>query len=61
MAKTPPSIAGDAGSIPGQGAKISHALWPKKPKHRLKQHCNKFNKEERMVPSKSILKKGITS
>ena len=34
MDKTPPSIAGDAGSIPGRGAKISLALWPKKPKHK---------------------------
>ena len=27
--KTLPSSAGDSGSIPGQGAKIPHALWPK--------------------------------
>ena len=26
--------AGSWGSIPGQGAKIPHALWPKKPKHK---------------------------
>ena len=29
VVKTLPSIAGIAGSIPGQGAKISHAFWPK--------------------------------
>ena len=27
--KTSPSTAGDAGSIPGQGARIPHGLWPK--------------------------------
>ena len=31
--KTPPSNAGGASSIPGWGAKIPHALWPKKLKH----------------------------
>ena len=30
MVKILPSNAGGVGSIPGQGAKISHALWPKK-------------------------------
>ena len=34
MVKTSPSNAGGAGSIPGQGAKIPHALGPKKPKHK---------------------------
>ena len=29
VVKTLPSNAGDIGSIPSQGAKISHALWPK--------------------------------
>ena len=37
-----PSKSGGAGSIPGQGAKTPHALWPKIPKQ--KQYCNKFNK-----------------
>ena len=27
-----PSSAGGAGSVPGQGAKIPHASWPKKTK-----------------------------
>ena len=31
VVKTLPSNAGAMGSIPGQGAKIPHALWPKKP------------------------------
>ena len=29
VVKTSPSNAGGAGSIPGQGAKIPHASWPK--------------------------------
>ena len=29
MVKTSPSNAGGAGSIPGQGAEIPHASWPK--------------------------------
>ena len=29
MVKTSPSNAGDTGLIPGRGAKIPHALWPK--------------------------------
>ena len=37
VVKTPPSEAGGCwftGSIPGQGAKIPHASWPKKTKHK---------------------------
>ena len=30
VVKTSPSNEGGAGSIPGQGAKIPHASWPKK-------------------------------
>ena len=33
VVKTLPSNAGGAGLIPGQGAKIPHALQPKKTKH----------------------------
>ena len=29
VVKVSPSSAGGAGSIPGQGAKIPHVLWPK--------------------------------
>ena len=32
MVKTSSSNEGDESSIPGQGAKITHALWPKKKK-----------------------------
>ena len=32
LVKNPPSNAGDAGSIPGQGTKIPHAMGAPKPK-----------------------------
>ena len=41
VVKNSPSIARGMSSIPGQGAKISHTLQPKK----QKQYCNKFNKD----------------
>ena len=45
VVKTLPSNAGGAGSIPGQGAKLPHALWPKHQNIKQKQYCNKFNKD----------------
>ena len=43
MVKTSPSNAGGAGSIPGRGAKIPHASWPKIQKNiKQKQYCNKI-------------------
>ena len=44
MVGTSPSNAGDVGSIPGQRTEIPHASWPKKQNIKLKQYCNKFNK-----------------
>ena len=44
VVKTPHSNAGGEGSIPGQGAKIPHASWPKKQSIKQKKYCNKFNK-----------------
>ena len=41
--ETSPSNAGGAGWIPGGGAKIPHALWPKNLNIKQKQYCNKFN------------------
>ena len=35
VVKTLPSNAGGVGSIPGWGAKIPHASWPKKPGHKI--------------------------
>ena len=34
VVKTSPFNAGGAGLIPGRGAEIPHASWPKKPKHK---------------------------
>ena len=45
MVKTPPSNAGDTGSIPGCGAKIPHASRPKNQNIKQKQFSNKFNKD----------------
>ena len=39
-----PSNAGSEGFIPGQGAKILHAQWPKKQNMKQK-YCNRFNKD----------------
>ena len=44
MVKTLPSNAGGAGSIPGQEAKIPHAVQAKKQNIKQKQHCNRFDK-----------------
>ena len=58
MVKTSLSSAGVAGSIPGWGAKISHALGPKNQNIKQKQYCNKFNKDLKMVHiKKKSLKK----
>ena len=48
--KTSPSNAGGAGSIPGRGAKIPYALWPKKQSSKQKQYCNRFNKDLKNSP-----------
>ena len=45
VVKTSPSNAGGVGSIPGRGAKIPHASWPKTQNLKQKQYCNKFNKD----------------
>ena len=44
------SNVGDVGLIPGQGAKIQHASWPKNQSIKLKQYCNKFNKDFKNGP-----------
>ena len=48
--RTSPSNAGGAGSIPGWGAKIPHALWPKNQSIKQKQCCNRFNKDFKNGP-----------
>ena len=39
------SNAGGVGLIPGQGAKIPHASWPKNQNIKQKQYCKKFKKD----------------
>ena len=57
VVKTSPSNAGGAGSIPGWGAKISHASRPKDKTIKQKQYCNKFNKDFKNGPhQKNLLK-----
>ena len=45
VVKTSLSNTGGARLIPGWGAKISHASWPKNRKIKQKQYCTKFNKD----------------
>ena len=44
MVKSPSSSAGGVGLIPGQGAKIPHASWPKTSNIKQKQCCKKKKK-----------------
>ena len=55
VAKTSPSNAGSAGSIPGHGAKIPHASRPKNQHIKQKQYCNKFNKDFKNGPHQEKL------
>ena len=50
MVETSPSNAAGEGLIPGQGAKIPHALCPKNQSIKQKQYCNKFNKDFKNGP-----------
>ena len=50
VVKTLPSNARGADLIPGWGAKIPHALWPKNQNIKHKQYCNKFNKDLKNGP-----------
>ena len=58
VVKTLPSNAGGLGSIPGLGAKIPHASWPKTQNIKQKQYCNEFNTD--LKNTKTTLKKKIT-
>ena len=59
VVKTSLSNAGSTSSIPGWGAKISHAhIWNKTKQNKTKnikqkQYCNKFNKDFKMVHIKT--------
>ena len=50
VVKTLPSNINGVGSIPGWGAKISQASWPKNQNIKQKQSCNKFNKDFKNGP-----------
>ena len=52
MLRTSPSRAEGAGSIPGQGPKIPHALQSKNQNVNQKQYCNKFKKDFKNGPHK---------
>ena len=52
-----PSKAEGVGLIPGQGAKIPDALWPKNQNIKQKECCNKLNRDFKNGPKKKILKK----
>ena len=62
MVRTSPSNAGGASSIPGWGAKIPRASWPKNQNMKQKQYCNKFNEDFKNGPhqKKSLKKKKST-
>ena len=61
MVATSPCNVGGVGLIPGWGAKILYALGPKKQNIKLKQYCNKLNKDFKNGPhQKSLLKNTIT-
>ena len=45
LVKTSPSSAGGVGLIPGRGAQVLHAFWPKNQNLKQKPYCNKFNKD----------------
>ena len=57
MVKSSSSNAEGAGLIPGQGAKIPHALRPKDQNVKQKQYCNKFNKDFKNGPHQNSHKK----
>ena len=57
VVKILPSNTWAAGSIPGQGARIPHALQPKNQDIKQKQYFNKFNKDFKYDPRPKILGK----
>ena len=50
VAGSSPRKAGDVGSVPGQGAEIPHASWPKHQNMKQKQYCNEYNKDFKNGP-----------
>ena len=56
VVKTLYSSEGDAGSIPGQGAKIPHALEPKNENMKQKQWSKLKNKQTTTTKQKNLKK-----
>ena len=56
MVKTSPSNEGASDLIPGGGAEIPYALWPKNQNIKQKQYCNKFNKDFKNSSYQTIYK-----
>ena len=54
VAETLPSKAEGARSVPGWGAQIPQASWPKKQNIRQKQYSNKFNKDPHQKKKKAL-------
>ena len=50
VVKILPSHVAGMGSIPGQGSKIPHTLWPKHQNIKQMQYFNKFNKAFKNSP-----------
>ena len=52
VVKTSPSNTGDAGSVPGQRAKVTYSSGHNTQNIKQKQYCNKFNKDFKNGPHK---------
>ena len=60
LAKTSPSRAGGASSIPGEGAKVPYASQSKHQNRKQRQHSNSFNKDFKKMVHIRKFKKKIT-
>ena len=60
VVKTLPYKAGGVGLIPGWGAKIPFALWPKHQNIKQKQYYNRFNKDFKNSPHQKRIKDSET-
>ena len=47
--------------MPGWGAKIPHASWPKNQNIKQKQYFNKFNKDFKNGPQKKNIEKSVNA
>ena len=61
VVKISPSNARGSGSIPGQGAKIPYASWPKNQNIKQKQYYNKCHKDLKIVHIKKKIRTKTTT